>query len=326
MTWAGVNLSEDQRAVSDMVLEWREPLAPLDTDDDAAAETARAGIVELGVWSMGMPETVGGDDAAIDLRVAALAALGGRFAALAWACAQAHAAAEVLAGARVRGELLPHIVAGKQAVAVVDLGSVGVQLTIDGGRASGTIARIDAGGAEPALVILDGDDTAWLLEPSAIRAREAHRRTGFAGARTSSAVIDGTVTRISDVAVSGVRARLRLAGAAIAAGVALDAAALAADYASSRVQFGGPLTALPTVRRSLDQQRRRAVLSLSAAVCDDGESLDRATGALAQNLGRAIEVAADALQSHGGYGYIEEYGVARLLRDAVSLRAATSMI
>ena len=31
---------------------------------------------------------------------------------------------------------------------------------------------------------------------------------------------------------------------------------------------------------------------------------------------------AAALQSHGGYGYLTEYPVERMLRDAVSLRAA----
>jgi hypothetical protein len=37
---------------------------------------------------------------------------------------------------------------------------------------------------------------------------------------------------------------------------------------------------------------------------------------------RAIEVAAAALQSFGGYGYLAEYPAERYLRDAVSLRAA----
>jgi alkylation response protein AidB-like acyl-CoA dehydrogenase len=29
------------------------------------------------------------------------------------------------------------------------------------------------------------------------------------------------------------------------------------------------------------------------------------------------------VQIHGGYGYLAEYGVERLVRDAISLRAAT---
>ena len=36
------------------------------------------------------------------------------------------------------------------------------------------------------------------------------------------------------------------------------------------------------------------------------------------------DVALDAIQVHGGYGYIEEYPVAAMLRDAISLRARSS--
>ncbi|MFJ6651416.1 acyl-CoA dehydrogenase family protein [Microbacterium sp. NPDC091313] len=327
MTWDRVILTEDQRDVRDMVLEWRESLEPIDSDDDASAtEAAREGMVELGVWSIGVSEAAGGSGADLDLRLVALAAVAGRSAALAWASAQAHAAAEVLAGVAEADELVAAIVGGTQPVAVVDIASTASRLSIADGRATGTIARVDAAGTAPAIVVLDGADTAWLLEPSAVRMQRTHRRTGLAGARTAPVEVDGAAIRISDVDVAGVLSRLRLAGAAIAAGLAVDAAGLAAGYASSRVQFGGPLTALPTVRRSLDQQRRFAAASLSSAVNDDGVSLDRSTATLAECLARAIEVGSAAVQSHGGYGYIEEYGVARLLRDAVSLRAATSVI
>jgi len=44
--------------------------------------------------------------------------------------------------------------------------------------------------------------------------------------------------------------------------------------------------------------------------------------ALVATSGRtAVAVALDAIQVHGGYGYIEEYPVAAMLRDAISLRA-----
>jgi alkylation response protein AidB-like acyl-CoA dehydrogenase len=36
-------------------------------------------------------------------------------------------------------------------------------------------------------------------------------------------------------------------------------------------------------------------------------------------------VAAKALQVHGGYGYTQDFAVERLLRDAISLRAATGV-
>lgn len=327
MTWDDVFLTEDQRDVRDMVHEWRESLTPINTDDDAdAVEAARAGMVELGVWSIGMPEALGGGGAGLDLLLVALAGVAGRSAALAWACAQAHAAAEVLADAPGAGDLPARIASGEQTVAVVDRASAASRITIAEGRVSGSFTRVDAAAANPALLILDTGGTAWLLDAGALRLSQPHRRTGFAGARTSSVEIDGTAIRIEAVDVAGVMSRLRLAGAAIAAGVALDAAGLAADYASSRVQFGAPLTSLPTVRNSLENQRHLAAESLTLAVGDDGSSLSRAAATLTANLSRAVDVASAALQSHGGYGYIEEYGAARLLRDTVSLRAAVAVL
>lgn len=324
--WRDVVLTEDQRDVRDMVFEWRESLEPIGSDEDVSPIAAvRDGMVELGVWSIGMPESLGGGGADLDLQLIALAAVSGHSAALSWAAAQAHGAVHLLAGDSETSELLERIVGGEQPVGVVGLSSTACQITIDDGKASGTVARVDVAGPNPALVILDGDVT-WLLEPSQVRTAEPHRRTGFAGAGTVSLIVDGVARRIAGGDVNAARARLQLAGAAIAAGLALDAAGLASEYASSRVQFGGPLTDLPTVRQSLDHQWRLARESLSTALNDDGLSLERANGVLIENLERAIEVASAALQTHGGYGYIEEYGVARLVRDAVSLRAATSVI
>jgi alkylation response protein AidB-like acyl-CoA dehydrogenase len=45
-------------------------------------------------------------------------------------------------------------------------------------------------------------------------------------------------------------------------------------------------------------------------------------GAARWLLDRAVGVTLDAVQLHGGYGYLREYGVEGLARDAVSLRAA----
>lgn len=326
MIWRDVSLTEDQSDVRDMVLEWRESLEPINTDEDVdAVEAARHGMVELGVWSIGMSESVGGGGADLDLQLVALAAVAGHSAALAWAAAQAHAAVDLLASESDMKELLERIVGGEQPVGVVNLSSTACHITIADGKASGKVVRVDAAGPSPALVIFD-DDATWLVEPSQVRTVEAHRRTGFAGAGTASFFVDGVARRIAGGDVNVARARLLLAGAAIAAGIALDASELASGYAATRMQFGGPLTALPTVRNSLEIQRRLALESLSIALGDDGSSYERATGTLIENLGRAMEVASAALQTHGGYGYIEEYGVARLVRDAVSLRAATSVI
>jgi alkylation response protein AidB-like acyl-CoA dehydrogenase len=123
--------------------------------------------------------------------------------------------------------------------------------------------------------------------------------------------------------VPGIRAGLHLGGAAVAAGLAVFAAEAAAAYSGERVQFGGPLTNLPTVRRSLAEQQVAAAASLDAAIMLYVPDPDRAAGILRDNCERAISVTSDALLAHGGYGYLQEYDVERMVRDAVSLRAAT---
>lgn len=63
--------------------------------------------------------------------------------------------------------------------------------------------------------------------------------------------------------------------------------------------------------------------SLDSALVAEVPNPDRAASILRDNCERAISVAADSLLSHGGYGYLLEYDVERMVRDAVSLRAAT---
>ncbi len=324
MSWDATVLTEDQRDIVQMVTDWRSSGAPVTADDEAQA--AIEGAVELGVWSIGMPERWDGGGAELDLRLAALAALAGHAASVAWACAQAHAAVEVLSAASGTDGLITDIASGGQRVAVVDLASPATRLSFDGTTASGMVARIDAAGADPVVVVLDGADAAWLLETETVELGPTLRRTGLAGAGTATATVNGPAVRIDGVDGDGVRARLRLAAAAIAAGLSLDAAEAAGAYAASRVQFGAPLVALPTVRRSVEHQHHQAVESVAAVLRGGQPDTAGAAGVLADNLTRAIDVGAAAVQVHGGYGYIEEYGIARLMRDAVSLRAAAGVI
>jgi alkylation response protein AidB-like acyl-CoA dehydrogenase len=150
----------------------------------------------------------------------------------------------------------------------------------------------------------------------------------MAGALTITAEVAADlndVVVVTGVPLDAVLARLRQAGAAIAAGIALQAAERSRDYAQARVQFGAPLTELPTVREALFRQAQQATDALTLAVAEQAAPL-RAAAVLAGNCERAIDTSAAAVQSHGGYGYLAEYGVERLLRDAVSLRAATGAV
>ena len=287
------------------------------------ASTQRQALVDAGLWTLGVADEYGGGGAPLDLRLTALCAIGQLWAATAWASAQAHAAAEILGAAGV-GNLLEGIHSARAAV-VVDGSGPAVRLEATGGRLKGNLCRIDPGGADPHVLIAMDDHTVWCLEPGMLTSVRPLPRTGMAGALSVSAevdvALDDTVV-LTGVPVAANLAMLRLAGAAIAAGIALESAERSRAYARARVQFGGPLTQLPTVRSSLFRQAQSASDALTIALNTPPTGIGAAS-ALAGNCERAIDAAAGAVQSHGGYGYLVEYTVERLLRDAVSLRAAT---
>ncbi len=276
----------------------------------------RRQLAELGVWTLGATA----DGAPDDLAALAFACLGRTWPALAWAAVQAHAAIDVL-GDR---EPAAAIHAGEAAVAVVDAASPAVHLTVRDGLVSGRIDRIDPAGERPYVVVL-GQGTARVFGPDALRV-EPMRRTGLDGARTASAVLVEPV-RDEDVLVDVVdtdaaRVRLRLGGAAVAAGIAAAAADAALAYSGERVQFGAPLTALPMVRDALFTASGAAATMLRQVLRTRDCTPWQAAAVLDTACEQAIDTCAVAVQAHGGYGYLTEYPVERMLRDAVSLRAA----
>jgi alkylation response protein AidB-like acyl-CoA dehydrogenase len=186
----------------------------------------------------------------------------------------------------------------------------------------GTVDRVDTAATEPHILVLDDNDTAVLVAPSAVTFTPL-RRTGLGGAFTRTAHVDatgGALDMLTGIDVTAARIRLRRHAAAVAAGIAGAAADAAVDYAQERRQFGNTLSVIPTVRQSLLEQTTRAAISLSAALT--AETPMQASAAAQEACDSAIQVAAASLQTHGGYGYLTEYGAERRLRDAISLRAA----
>lgn len=328
MTWFDTVLTEDQREVVELAAGLVAALSPLENDggeDLDAAVQARDALVESGLWSLGVDDAAGGGGASFALRQAAFAALGSALPALTWASVHTHAAATVLTTADT-ATLREHLVSGVLPIAVVDMHSIGVDIAFADGRASGNVARVDPAGERAALVVLDGPTAAWVILPDGVRLSDPLRRTGFAAARTSAAAVDAgahELIRIDGVDADAARTVLRTGAVAIAAGISVDAAQRAISYAHSRNQFGGPLTALPTMRTELAAQAARATALLDAALTADVPSHARAAAAHVSAVDAAIDAAGAAIQVHGGYGYLREYGVERLLRDAISLRAAS---
>jgi alkylation response protein AidB-like acyl-CoA dehydrogenase len=126
----------------------------------------------------------------------------------------------------------------------------------------------------------------------------------------------------------GTLERTRLGAAAQAVGIAQGATDYANEYAKERIAFGKPINALQAIQFKLADMETgtaaaRELLYKACALAD------RAGGpASPADLGKwtsmaklfasdnAMKVTVEAIQVLGGYGYVNEYPVERMLRDA----------
>lgn len=324
MTWRGPRLTDDQREVADLVGAFVSRHT-VDLDDARPEEIGalRGELAELGVWTMGAAQEHGGGGAAPDVTLAVTEGLARSWPALAWAFVQTQVAVDLLATEPRLASTVDALHSGVGAVAVVAAESAQVHLQWSGGRLEGTADRVDVAAERPALLLLVSDSSALFVgTPTTVTPLE---RTGLAGALTRSVEIEtDDVVELTGLDIPAARTRLRLGGAAVAAGIAGAAVDQAIDYTSARHQFGAFLTAIGTVRQSLFTQATRTSTALSAtlAASTTGVTPAVAAGLLTQSCQDAIDICAMALQAHGGYGYLREYPAERHLRDAVSLRAA----
>jgi alkylation response protein AidB-like acyl-CoA dehydrogenase len=116
--------------------------------------------------------------------------------------------------------------------------------------------------------------------------------------------------------------RTRLHICAQAVGLARAALEESIRYTKDRCQFGVPIASFQVTQFKLAEMatRIRAARNLyyEAAWKADQGDLDHGLVAMAKWFSAkvAVECADEALQMHGGYGYIDEYKVQRLYRDA----------
>jgi acyl-CoA dehydrogenase len=93
-------------------------------------------------------------------------------------------------------------------------------------------------------------------------------------------------------------------------------------YASEREAFGRSISRFQAVRHKVAEMAVRyevgRAMSLNALrlFCSGQDALREVTLAKLYTQRAAVEVADDAVQIHGGYGYMREYRVERALRDA----------
>jgi alkylation response protein AidB-like acyl-CoA dehydrogenase len=114
----------------------------------------------------------------------------------------------------------------------------------------------------------------------------------------------------------------RIGIAAQALGIASGALELAAKYATERKAFGKPISEHQAISFKLADMATKVeaarLLVLKAAwLKDQGQNYDKES-AMAKLYASevAMEATVEAVQIHGGYGFVKEYHVERLMRDA----------
>ncbi len=116
--------------------------------------------------------------------------------------------------------------------------------------------------------------------------------------------------------------RTRPGVAAMATGIARAAFEFATEYSKERVQFGVPIAMHQAIQfiiadMATDVEASRLLTWQSAVLLDQGKrNTIQSSHAKRFAADAAMKIATDAVQVYGGYGFIKEYPVEKLMRDA----------
>jgi acyl-CoA dehydrogenase len=144
----------------------------------------------------------------------------------------------------------------------------------------------------------------------------------FEDVRVPAANLIGTEGKGMSVAL-GTLERTRLGAAAQAVGIAQGAIDFSVSYAKERIAFGKPINELQAIQFKLaDMETRtaaaRELLYKACAMADRNEPGLGKHSSMAKLFASdtAMWVTVEAIQVLGGYGYVTEYPVERMMRDA----------
>ena len=128
--------------------------------------------------------------------------------------------------------------------------------------------------------------------------------------------------------------RTRPGVAAMATGIARAAFEFATEYSKQRIQFGVPIAMHQAIQfmiadMATEIEAARLLAWQSAVLLDQGKrNTLQSSHAKRFAADTAMKVATDAVQIYGGYGFIKDYPVEKLMRDAkiMQLYEGTSQI
>jgi acyl-CoA dehydrogenase len=179
-----------------------------------------------------------------------------------------------------------------------------------------------------------GGISAFLIERGTpgITVAPHYKKMGFRGSHTADVIFEDC--RVPASALLGGREGVgfktamrsldhaRLHMSAVATGLSLRIIDEGVRYASDRVQFGKPISQFQLIQGMLadceaEALASRAMIEKVSRMKDDGLPVTKETACCKYFTTEALGRIADrVLQIHGGYGYIKEYAIERLFRDA----------
>jgi len=187
-----------------------------------------------------------------------------------------------------------------------------------------------------ARAVVEGDDrgiTCFLVpqDSSGYNGRPIHGKLGLRSGDTAEIALDGVHVG-DDVVLGEIGGGMKVALSALddgrfslaagAVGLARESLEVSLAYAADREQFGGPIAAKQLVQELLaamhvDVQAASGLVDKVVEKKLAGErcTIEVSTAKLFATEA-SVRCADRAVQIHGGYGYIDEYPVQRMLRDA----------